>query len=63
MTQAEKDKAEDERRKREEAERQRIADEEERERKEAEERRKNSFFNKMVRGIKNFGKSMMEPDE
>ncbi len=63
LTAAEKEKAEEERRRKEEEERRRQEEEEERLRKEEEERRKNSSWNKLIRGIKNFGKTLVEPDD
>lgn len=63
LTQAEKEKAEEERRRKEAEERRQKEEEEERQRKEEEERRKNSFWHKTIRGIKNFGKKVMEPDD
>ena len=63
LTQAEKEKAEEEKRRREEEERQRLIEEEERRRQEEEERRKNNFWNKAWRGVKSFGKTIMEADE
>lgn len=63
LTQAEKEKAEEEKRRKEEEERQRLIEEEEQRRREEEERRKNSFWNKAWRGMKSFGKTIMEPDE
>lgn len=63
MTAAEKEKAEEERRRQEEEERRRQEEEEERLRKEEEERRKNSFWNKAFRGLKNFGKTLVEADD
>ena len=63
LTQAEKERAEEEKHRREEEERQRLIEEEERRRAEEEERRKNSLWNKAWRGMKNFGKAIMEADE
>lgn len=63
LTQAEKEKAEEERMRKEEEERRKKEEEEERQRKEEEERRKNSFWNRTIRGLKNFGKKVMEPDD
>lgn len=63
QTQAEKQKAEEERKKQEEAERLK-AEEEERLRQEEEERlrRENSAWNKFKKGISNFGKKMLEDE-
>ncbi|MBQ6681325.1 MAG: cell division protein FtsA [Prevotella sp.] len=63
MTAAEKEKAEEERRRKEEEERRRQEEEEEAQRIAEEERRKNSFWNKTLRGLKNFGKTLVEPDD
>ena len=64
MTEAEKQKAEEEALKKKQEEEERLAEErrleEERER---EERRKNSMFNKIFRGIKKFGKTIIEEEE
>lgn len=63
LTQAEKEAAEEERRRREEEEERQRREEEERIRREEEERRKNNFWNKTVRGIKKFGKTLISADE
>jgi hypothetical protein len=56
-------KAEEERRRREEENERIRKEEEERQLKEEEERRKNSFWNKTLRGIKKFGETIMGPEE
>jgi cell division protein FtsA len=63
LTQAEKEKAEEEKHRKEEEERQRLIEEEEQRRKESEERRKNSVWGKAWRSLKSFGSTIMEPDE
>ncbi|MGG6545530.1 UNVERIFIED_CONTAM: cell division protein FtsA [Prevotella sp. 15_C9] len=63
LTAAEKEKAEANKRKQEEEERKRKEEEEERLRKEEEEKRKNSFWGKLQRKIKEFGGSILEPED
>ena len=60
---AEKEKAEAERRRLEEEERKRREEEEERIRQEEEEKRKNSFWGKLSRKIKDFSGSILEPED
>ncbi len=64
QTEAEKQQAEEEARRRKEEE-ERKMEEEERKLREAEEeeRRKNSWFNKILRGIKDFGENMIKEEE
>ena len=62
-TPEEKKKAEAERRKREEEERKLREEEEARERELEEEKRRNSFWNKFSRKVKEFGKTIMSEDE
>lgn len=62
QTAIEKEKAEEEARRRAEEEAARKAEEEENARIAAEEKRKNSPWNKMIRGVKEFGKKIMEAD-
>ena len=62
-TPEEKKKAEAERRKREEEERKLREEEEAREREREEEKRRNSFWNKFSRKVKEFGKTIMSEDE
>lgn len=63
LTAAEKEKAEAERRRLEEEERKRREEEEERIRQEEEEKRKNSFWGKLSRKIKDFSGSILEPED
>ncbi len=63
LTAAEKEKAEAERRRLEEEERKRREEEEERTRQEEEEKRKNSFWGKLSRKIKDFSGSILEPED
>ena len=63
LTAAEKEKAEGERRRLEEEERKRREEEEERIRQEEEEKRKNSFWGKLSRKIKDFSGSILEPED
>ena len=63
LTAAEKEKAEAERRRLEEEERKRREEEEERIRQEEEEKRKNSFWGKSSRKIKDFSGSILEPED
>ncbi len=63
LTQAEKEKAEEEKRRKEEEERRRLEEEEERRLKEEEERRKNNFWNKTWDKLKHFGNAIMEPED
>lgn len=63
LTAAEKEKAEAERRRLEEEERTRREEEEERIRQEEEEKRKNSFWGKLSRKIKDFSGSILEPED
>ena len=63
LTAAEKEKAEAERRRLEEGERKRREEEEERIRQEEEEKRKNSFWGKLSRKIKDFSGSILEPED
>lgn len=63
LTAAEKEKAEAERRRLEEEERKRKEEEEERIRQEEEEKRKNSFWGKLSRKIKDFSGSILEPED
>ena len=63
LTAAEKEQAEAERRRLEEEERKRREEEEERIRQEEEEKRKNSFWGKLSRKIKDFSGSILEPED
>ena len=63
LTAAEKEKPEAERRRLEEEERKRREEEEERIRQEEEEKRKNSFWGKLSRKIKDFSGSILEPED
>mgnify|MGYP002624434900 CR=1 FL=1 len=64
QTEAEKQQAEEEARRKKEEEERRIEEEERRQREaEEEERRKNSWFNKVWRGIKTFGENMIKEEE
>lgn len=63
LTAAEKEKAEAERRRLEEEERKSREEEEERIRQEEEEKRKNSFWGKLSRKIKDFSGSILEPED
>ncbi len=63
LTAAEKEKAEAERRRLEEEERRRQEEEEQQRLREAEEKRKNSFWGKFTRKVKEFGGSILEPEE
>ena len=63
LTAAEKEKAEAERRRIEEEERKRREEEEEKRKQEEEEKRKNSFWGKFSRKVKEFGGSILEPEE
>lgn len=63
LTAAEKEKAEAERRRLEEEERKRREEEEKRIRQEEEEKRKNSFWGKLSRKIKDFSGSILEPED
>lgn len=63
LTAAEKEKAEAERRRIEEEEHKRREEEEEKRKREEEEKRKNSFWGKLTRKVKEFGGTILEPEE
>jgi len=63
LTAAEKEKAEAERRRIEEEENKRREEEEEKRKREEEEKRKNSFWGKLTRKVKEFGGTILEPEE